>query len=46
MPSFSEMPSEVQAVVNEMRAHQAGAFALRIYQEQRYLLGSEAAASG
>jgi glutathione S-transferase len=46
MPSFSEMPSQVQAVVNEMRAHQAGAFALRIYQEQRYLLGSEAAASG
>ena len=39
MPSYDEMPSEVQAVVTEMRAHPAGAFALRIYQEQRYRRG-------
>jgi glutathione S-transferase len=36
MPSFEEMPSEVQAAVTEMRSHPAGEFALRIYQEQRY----------
>jgi glutathione S-transferase len=36
MPSFDEMPSEVQVVVTEMRSHPAGAFALRIYEEQRY----------
>jgi glutathione S-transferase len=40
MPSFDEMPSEVQAVVTEMRRHRAGAFALRVYGEQRYRLGS------
>src|ERR1022692_9562 len=39
MPSFEEMPAEVQAVVTEMRKHPAGAFALRIYQEQRYRRG-------
>ncbi len=40
MPSFEEMPSEVQTVVTEMRSHPAGAFALRIYDEQRYRLGA------
>jgi glutathione S-transferase len=39
MPPFEEMPSEVQALVTEMRSHAAGAFALRIYQEQRHRLG-------
>jgi glutathione S-transferase len=39
IPSFDEMPSEVQAMVTETRSHPAGAFALRIYQEQRYRLG-------
>ena len=39
IPSFDEMPPEVQTLVTEMRAHPAGAFALRIYQEQRYRLG-------
>ncbi len=32
-----------QAVVNEMRAHPAGAFALRIYEEQRHRVGSKVA---
>jgi len=36
MPSFDEMPSEVQALVMEMRSHPAGSFALRIYEEERY----------
>lgn len=43
MPSLSQMPSEVQAVVREMRAHPAGAFALRIYKERRYDAGSDSA---
>jgi len=30
IPSFEQMPFEVQAVVTEMRSHPAGAFALRI----------------
>jgi glutathione S-transferase len=40
MPSFEEMPPEVQALVTEMRGHPAGAFALRIYKEHRYRLGN------
>jgi glutathione S-transferase len=40
MPSFAEMPTEIQTVVNEMSSRPAGAFALRIYQEQRYRFGS------
>jgi glutathione S-transferase len=40
MPSFEEMPFEVQAAVTEMRRHPAGAFALRIYQEQRHRFGA------
>ena len=40
MPSFEEMPSEVQTVVTEMRSHPAGAFALRIYDQQRDRLGA------
>lgn len=36
IPSFDQMPSEVQAAVTEMRGHPAGAFALRIYEEQRH----------
>jgi glutathione S-transferase len=39
MPSFNEMPSEIQATVNEMRSHAAGAFALRIYEDQRGTFG-------
>lgn len=39
MPSLAEMPSEIQAVVNEMRARPSGVFALRIYQEQRNRFG-------
>jgi glutathione S-transferase len=35
MPSFSEMPREIQTAVNEMRSHASGAFALRIYEDQR-----------
>jgi glutathione S-transferase len=40
MPSFHDMPSQVQAVVTEMRGRPAGAFAFRIYQEHRYRLRS------
>jgi hypothetical protein len=35
IPSFDEMSTPVQAVVNEMRVRPAGEFALRIYEEQR-----------
>jgi len=35
MPSFEEMPPEVQTVVTEMRSHPAGEFGLRIYREYR-----------
>lgn len=35
IPSFEQMPSEIQAIVKEMRARPAGAFALQIYQQQR-----------
>jgi glutathione S-transferase len=40
IPSFDAMPPAVQAVVTEMRARPAGAFALRIYQEHRDRFGS------
>jgi glutathione S-transferase len=40
MPPFADMPAEIQAAVNEMRAHPAGAFALRIYEEQRHRFGA------
>jgi hypothetical protein len=39
IPSCEEMPSEVQALVTEMRSNTAGVFALRIYEEQKYRLG-------
>jgi glutathione S-transferase len=45
MPAFSQMPSEVQTVVSEMRAHPAGTFALHIYQEYRYELSQGPAAT-
>jgi glutathione S-transferase len=35
IPSFEQMPSEIQAIVKEMRARPAGVFALQIYQQQR-----------
>jgi glutathione S-transferase len=35
IPSFSSMPTVIQAVVNEMRDRPAGAFALRVYGELR-----------
>lgn len=35
IPSFDQMPAPVQAAVNEMRGRPAGAFALRVYAEQR-----------
>jgi glutathione S-transferase len=35
VPSFEQMPPAVQAAVTEMRARPAGAFALRLYEEQR-----------
>jgi glutathione S-transferase len=41
IPSFDQMPPEVRALVTEMRGHPAGAFALRIYQEQRRLFGGK-----
>ena len=36
IPSFDEMPAEIQAAVKEMRSHAAGQYALRIYQEHRH----------
>ncbi len=35
IPSLEKMPDEMKAVVNEMRIHPAGQFALRIYREER-----------
>lgn len=35
IPPFDQMPAPVQAAVNEMRGRPAGAFALRVYAEQR-----------
>jgi glutathione S-transferase len=43
IPSFDEMPAAVQSAVNEMRGRPAGAYALRIYEEQRNRVGSQAA---
>lgn len=40
IPAFEQMPGEIQAVVNEMRARPAGPFALRIYQEERNKFGA------
>jgi glutathione S-transferase len=40
IPTFEEMPPEVQALITDMRGHPAGAFALRIYQEERHRSGS------
>jgi len=40
IPSFEQMPAEIQAAVNEMRAHPAGAFAMRIYAEHRNRFGN------
>jgi glutathione S-transferase len=40
IPAFADMPSEIQVVIREMRAHPAGAFALRIYEEQRQRFGA------
>jgi glutathione S-transferase len=42
IPAFDQMPAEIQAVVNEMRAHPAGAFAMRIYAEERNRFGNTA----
>jgi len=35
IPSYDQMPAAVQSAVNEMRAHAAGEYALRIYKEYR-----------
>jgi glutathione S-transferase len=35
LPTFAEMPPEVQSVVTEIQAHPAGQFALRIYRDHR-----------
>jgi glutathione S-transferase len=35
LPTFAEMPPEVQSVVTEMQARPAGQFALRIYRDHR-----------
>jgi glutathione S-transferase len=35
LPSFDQMPGNVQAVIREMRQQPAGQFALRIYREHR-----------
>jgi glutathione S-transferase len=46
IPSFEEMPGEVQAVVKEMRTHPAGVFAARIYAEHRDRFGEAAPPPG
>jgi glutathione S-transferase len=35
LPTFDQMPPELQAVIEEMRSHPAGQFALRIYRDHR-----------
>jgi|SRR5215813_14051617 len=45
IPTFADMPSEVQAVIHEMRARPAGAFALAIYEQQRRKFGLQFASS-
>jgi len=45
IPSFEQMPAEIQATVTEMRSHPAGAFAMRIYAEQRNRFGNTAPAT-
>jgi glutathione S-transferase len=40
IPAFADMPPEIQAAVTELRAHPAGGFALRIYEEQRHRFGA------
>ncbi len=42
IPSYEQMPSPIQDAVNELRPRPAGAFALRIYQEQRKRFGQAA----
>jgi glutathione S-transferase len=42
IPSYDQMPSPIQDAVNELRPRPAGAFALRIYQEQRKRFGQAA----
>ena len=36
IPTFAQMPRVMQEAITEMRAHPAGTFALRIYEEQRH----------
>lgn len=40
IPAFEQMPAEIQTVVKEMRTRPAGAYALRIYAEERNRFGS------
>lgn len=40
IPAFEQMPAEIQAVVKEMRARPAGAYAQRIYAEERNRFGT------
>ncbi|HEY2134931.1 MAG TPA: glutathione S-transferase C-terminal domain-containing protein [Xanthobacteraceae bacterium] len=35
LPTFDEMPPELQAVIREMQSHPAGQYALRIYRDHR-----------
>jgi glutathione S-transferase len=42
IPTYEQMPAPIQAAVNELRPRPAGAFALRIYQEQRKRFGQAA----
>ena len=38
LPSFEQMPPPMQAAIMEMRGRTAGAFALRVYDQQRSAL--------
>jgi glutathione S-transferase len=46
IPPFDQMPPEVQAAVTEMRGRPAGAYALRIYAEERNRFGTAPPAPG
>jgi len=44
IPPYEHMPTPIQSAIDETRARPAGAFALRIYQEERRRIGGRLAA--
>jgi glutathione S-transferase len=45
IPSFEQMPPEIQSAVNEMRSHAAGQYALKIYEKYRNQFGQTRSAA-